>query len=53
LKNVLSKIERLRDFVAHANDYAASPEQATEVCTVVRNLVELRGEISASVAGAA
>lgn len=53
LKNVLNKIERLRDFVAHANDYAASPEQATEVCRVVRNLVELRGEISASVAGAA
>ncbi|SRR5258706_8153474 len=52
LKNALNKIERLRDFVAHANDYAASPEQATEVCAVVRNLVELRGEISASVAGA-
>jgi hypothetical protein len=53
LKSVLSKIERLRDFVAHANDYAASPEQAAEVCTVVRNLIELRGEISTSVVGAA
>ena len=53
LKDVLNKIERLRDCVAHANDYASSPEQASEVCMVVRNLVELRGEMSASVAGAA
>src|SRR6185437_15107582 len=36
LRDALSKIEKLRNFVAHANDYAPSPEQATEVCAVVR-----------------
>ncbi|MBR1214605.1 hypothetical protein [Bradyrhizobium sp. JYMT SZCCT0180] len=46
LKDALNKIERLRNFVAHANDYAPSPEQATEVCAVVRSLVELRSDIS-------
>jgi hypothetical protein len=49
LKDALNKIERLRDFVAHANDYAPSPKQATEVCAVVRNLLELRAEISTPV----
>jgi len=48
LKEALSKIEKLRNFVAHANDYAASPDQASEVCAVVRKLVELRSEISNS-----
>ena len=40
LKEALNKIEKLRDFVAHANDYAAWPEQAREVCAVVRNLMD-------------
>jgi hypothetical protein len=48
LKDILDKVEKLRDFVAHANDYAATPEQARNVCVVVRNLIELRKEIANS-----
>lgn len=49
LKKTLNEIGRLRDFVAHANDYAASPRQAAEVCAIVRDLLELRSEISNSI----
>jgi len=43
-----SALEQLRDFkklrnsLAHANEYAASPNQATHVCDVVRQLLNMR-----------
>jgi hypothetical protein len=48
----LSKIEKLRNSIAHANEYAASPNQAKIVCEVVRELLELRGELHAELEGA-
>ncbi len=41
----LKHIQELRDNLAHANEYAASPCQARKVCTVVRDLLTLRGRI--------
>jgi hypothetical protein len=41
----LRRIEHLRNHVAHANDYAATPSLAKNVCEVVRELLELRGEL--------
>jgi hypothetical protein len=49
LLDALKEIEKLRDFVAHANDYASSPEQATEVCGVVRCLRDLRRDIAKNI----
>ena len=46
-KTSLRGIQKLRDSLAHANEYAASPEQARNVCAVVRNLLTLREEITA------
>jgi hypothetical protein len=34
----LKKIQSLRDHLAHANDYAASPEAAAETCRIVRSI---------------
>jgi CBS domain-containing protein len=45
LEVTLGKIEILRNQVAHANDYAASPSHADSVCEVVRELLELRDEL--------
>lgn len=45
----LNKVEKLRNSIAHANEYAASPDQAKIVCEVVRELLELRDELQASV----
>jgi CBS domain-containing protein len=45
----LVKIEKLRDSVAHANDYALSSSQAKSVCGVVRQLLILRDELHASI----
>jgi hypothetical protein len=42
----LAEIRDLRDSLAHANEYAASPEQAKHVCEVVRNLLALKAEIT-------
>jgi hypothetical protein len=42
----LDRIQKLRDNVAHANEYAATPEQARGVCAVVRDLLVLRAEIA-------
>ena len=39
----LEHIQALRDNLAHANEYAASPDQARHVCEVVRELLALRG----------
>jgi hypothetical protein len=41
----LNKIEKLRNSIAHANEYAATPDQAKSVCEVVRDLLELRDEL--------
>jgi hypothetical protein len=47
LGDLLDKIERLRDSVAHANEYATSRDQAERVCGVVRGLLNLRDELQA------
>jgi hypothetical protein len=41
LGKVLLDIEKLRDRVAHANEYASSPNQAKTLCEVVRELLSL------------
>lgn len=41
----LKQIRDLRDALAHANEYAASPDQARRVCAAVRNLLTLRDAI--------
>lgn len=46
LRGQLKVIQRLRDNLAHANEYAATREHAKSVCAVVRNLLELRDEIA-------
>jgi hypothetical protein len=47
LASKLKEIQRLRDHVAHANEYAASPEHAQNVCTLVRDILALREKLSA------
>ena len=44
LRERLKEIEELRNRLAHANDYAATPDAQRKVCVVVRNLLELREE---------
>jgi len=46
LKKSLGRIERLRNNVAHANEYARNPEEAHKVCATVRDLIKLRSDIS-------
>lgn len=41
----IETIQALRDNLAHANEYAASPDEARQVCAVVRNILTLRAEI--------
>ena len=41
----LKDIEKLRDRLAHANEYAATREDAQKVCEIVQNLLELRDKI--------
>ena len=41
----LQEIKELRNKLAHANDYAATPDAQRKVCAVVRNLLEIREEI--------
>jgi hypothetical protein len=45
VETLLNKIQALRDAIAHANEYAASPEEAKHVCRVVRSLLALKTEI--------
>ncbi|MGH6864810.1 MAG: hypothetical protein ACREDO_01180 [Methyloceanibacter sp.] len=47
LEGQLSEIRDLRDALAHANEYASSPEQAKRVCQIVRNLLALKDELTA------
>ena len=42
----LEQIQALRNNLAHANEYAASPDQARHVCEVVRELLALRETIA-------
>jgi hypothetical protein len=46
LRKRLEQIQELRDGVVHANEYAATPDQARNVCAVVRDLLVLRAEIA-------
>ena len=46
-ENELSEAERLRDSLAHANDYAATHESAARVCAIVRNLEHRISRLSA------
>jgi hypothetical protein len=46
LRRQLEQIQKLRDGVVHANEYAATPEQARDVCAIVRDLLDLRAEIA-------
>jgi hypothetical protein len=41
----LRHFENLRNSLAHANEYASSPDQAKDVCNVVRELLSMRREI--------
>ena len=45
----LEAIKHLRDKLAHANEYAATPPEAREVCATVRSLLELREEIRTTI----
>jgi hypothetical protein len=48
LKDQLREIEKLRNSLAHANNYASTPPQAKSVCALVRTLLVLRQEIAAA-----
>lgn len=48
VRDRLKDIQDLRDDLAHANEYAASPDHARNVCAVVRSLLALRQEIAAA-----
>lgn len=39
------KIQQLRDDLAHANNYAASPEQARKICKVVGDILDIKTEL--------
>ena len=45
LRGHFSQIRKLRDKLAHANDYATTLEDANEVCRTVQTLLELRRRI--------
>ena len=42
----LKQIQALRDNLAHANEYAASPDEARNVCQIIRDLLYLRDKIA-------
>jgi hypothetical protein len=46
-ERLLRDFEALRNNLAHANEYAASPDEAKHVCSLVRELVKMRREIRA------
>lgn len=48
LRQKLREIQKLRDSLAHANQYAATPRHARRVCAIVRNLIALEEEILAA-----
>lgn len=42
----IDSINNLRNDVAHANEYATSPDKAKDVCKTVRSIIEIRDYIS-------
>jgi hypothetical protein len=46
LQSQLDDLEKLRNNLAHANEYAATPDQARAVCMSLRNLLRLHDAIS-------
>lgn len=44
----LSAIQRLRDNLAHANEYATSPAEAKCLCRLVRGILALKSEIASA-----
>jgi hypothetical protein len=45
LERQLTHFESLRNSLAHANEYAATPEQAKHVCKLVRELLSMRRQL--------
>jgi len=45
LDQKLRHFERLRNSLAHANEYASSPDQAKHVCNLARELLSMRRQI--------
>lgn len=45
LEKGIGRIERLRDKLAHANEFAGSSDDAKKVCDTVRRLYELKGAL--------
>ena len=45
LETELGDIRRLRNQIAHADNFALTPEQAREACRVARNLLALREQL--------
>lgn len=45
LNRSLGRIERLRDNLAHANEYASNSDKAKKVCETVRELYELKSAL--------
>ena len=45
-ERVLKRVMSLRDSLAHANEYAASPEAARDVCSIVNELLTLHSAIA-------
>ena len=49
LRSQLKDIEKLRDKLAHANEYAGTQTEAKNVCNAIRNLLKIREEIKTQV----
>lgn len=47
----MSRIERLRNHIAHANSFGNSPQKAKKVCAIVRDIYDLKQQILAETAG--
>lgn len=45
LQHSFSAIRELRNNLAHANEYAATPEEARKVCAIVRDLLYIQSEV--------
>jgi hypothetical protein len=48
LAGKFGEIQKLRDHVAHANEYATSAKKAENVCVVIRNTLDLRDKLVAT-----
>ena len=51
LRSQLKDIEKMRDRLAHANEYAAAQTEAKNVCKVVRDLLEIREKVKVKASG--